>query len=284
MEINIYHHRNLFLYMCFFVYLVCSPKFSLNMVSPQYISISEISLNSNVYEDRNYVFNAIPQNLEKCKFIRFFCDWKTKGLKDTVAVVELAQAADVLIAVPHERIEKIAFEITWLSEWEDTGDTLFSNEIRYDLYMKKNVSAGKIAFLGQESPAGFSGIISPAQYIPIFSAPGYVSGSSMKIAGIKNQGATLSYGRIMQFSPNPFNNKTRIRFNLAKPQSIKLGVYNINGQLVKALHNGYGAAGRYDIIWKGNNEYGCAQPSGIYFLHLETAYNKIIRKRITLLR
>jgi hypothetical protein len=65
--------------------------------------------------------------------------------------------------------------------------------------------------------------------------------------------------------PNPFNPDTNIKFLLATGSEIKLDIYNIRGQLVASLAEGYLSAGEHVVHWDGKDKTGRASSTGIYF-------------------
>jgi len=65
--------------------------------------------------------------------------------------------------------------------------------------------------------------------------------------------------------PNPFNPTTTIRYELAQSGSIDLAVYNVLGQRVAQIFNGYRAAGRYNETFDASR-----LGSGIYFVRMNT--------------
>ena len=69
---------------------------------------------------------------------------------------------------------------------------------------------------------------------------------------------------LSQNYPNPFNPSTNIRFDLVKSTNVKLSVYNIRGQLVATLAEGFKPAGSYVITWNAVD-----LSSGVYFYRLE---------------
>lgn len=77
--------------------------------------------------------------------------------------------------------------------------------------------------------------------------------------------------------PNPFNPTTSIRFTLAKPEVVKLTVYNILGQRVATLVNGPMTAGQHIIHFNASN-----LASGIYFYGIEAGSFKTFKKMILL--
>ncbi|MBC8213863.1 MAG: T9SS type A sorting domain-containing protein [Candidatus Marinimicrobia bacterium] len=63
--------------------------------------------------------------------------------------------------------------------------------------------------------------------------------------------------------PNPFNPKTTINYQLMENSSVRLDIYNINGQLVEQLVNINQDLGYHEVIWDASN---CA--TGFYFVKL----------------
>lgn len=82
---------------------------------------------------------------------------------------------------------------------------------------------------------------------------------------------------LSQNYPNPFNPVTSISYNLTKADNVKLIVYNLLGQEIKILENGYKEAGTYTI------EFDASQlESGMYIYKLETGSFSQTRKMILL--
>jgi hypothetical protein len=100
------------------------------------------------------------------------------------------------------------------------------------------------------------------------------------ITGIKeskNEVIPAGYN-LTQNYPNPFNPATTISFALPEASSVKLIVYNLLGQAVAELVNGYRTAGSYEVNWDAS-----ALTSGVYLYRLESGDNVIARK-MTLLK
>lgn len=86
-----------------------------------------------------------------------------------------------------------------------------------------------------------------------------------------------------QNSPNPFNPATSIKYDMASPGDVNLAVFNVLGQEVKELVNGYNEAGSHEVVWDGKNSNGEQVASGIYFYRIKTdQYNKT--KKMVLLK
>jgi hypothetical protein len=79
--------------------------------------------------------------------------------------------------------------------------------------------------------------------------------------------------------PNPFNPTTRIQYSLARPAQVTLTVYNIIGNVVTTLVNGFQEAGIYSVQF-GSSELAFGVPSGVYFYRLEAGSFVATRKLV----
>ena len=76
--------------------------------------------------------------------------------------------------------------------------------------------------------------------------------------------------------PNPFNPTTQIVFKLHETTKISINIYNVLGQQVATIANGYYTAGKYTISWNGVSSTGSHLSSGVYFYELKTdSYSKV---------
>ena len=83
---------------------------------------------------------------------------------------------------------------------------------------------------------------------------------------------------LSQNAPNPFNPTTTIDFALPTSGMVKLSIFNLAGQRVATLAEGYRTAGVHSVSW---NAEGFA--SGVYVYMLQTPSGNIVR-RMTLVR
>ena len=83
---------------------------------------------------------------------------------------------------------------------------------------------------------------------------------------------------LQQNYPNPFNPVTKIKFSIPQASKIELSVYNILGQKIAVLVEGFKAAGEYQFNWKPTN-----LASGVYLYVLNTGNTRIV-KRMTLIK
>ncbi|MBD3168445.1 MAG: T9SS type A sorting domain-containing protein [candidate division Zixibacteria bacterium] len=78
--------------------------------------------------------------------------------------------------------------------------------------------------------------------------------------------------------PNPFNAITTVEYQLRDNGHVKLEVFNLKGQLVQTLFDGYQTAGHKSVMWDASTF-----SSGIYFYCL-TADDYKTTKRMTLMK
>ncbi|MCK5519810.1 MAG: T9SS type A sorting domain-containing protein, partial [Candidatus Marinimicrobia bacterium] len=88
---------------------------------------------------------------------------------------------------------------------------------------------------------------------------------------------------LRQNYPNPFNPLTTLEFSLPIPELITLEIYNILGQKVATLMNGWQDLGTHQIQWQGTFDSGIQAPSGIYFSVLKSK-NHIKKCKMVLIR
>jgi hypothetical protein len=81
--------------------------------------------------------------------------------------------------------------------------------------------------------------------------------------------------RLEQNYPNPFNPVTTIRFQVTRPSSVTLAVYNALGQHVATLFRGEKPAGAYSVKFSGSG-----LSSGVYFCRLQAGELVQMRKLI----
>lgn len=89
--------------------------------------------------------------------------------------------------------------------------------------------------------------------------------------------------RIVGNSPNPFNPRTVISFEVAAAGRVNLNIYDLRGRLVRNLANEDLPAGRHEVIWDGLDQNGNMSASGVYFTKLQAAGANRVNK-MTLVR
>ncbi len=87
----------------------------------------------------------------------------------------------------------------------------------------------------------------------------------------------ISDGNIGHF-PNPFNAATNITYDIPQTGNVSLKIYNLAGQWVETLVDGYVEAGEHSVTWDASS-----YSSGVYFYKL-TSGDKTFTKRMMLLK
>jgi flagellar hook assembly protein FlgD len=76
---------------------------------------------------------------------------------------------------------------------------------------------------------------------------------------------------------------TAVRFTMLQAGMARIGVFNVQGRLVRRLMNANRSEGVHEVIWRGEDESGRAVASGNYTLRLDLAGETVLR-RIVLLK
>jgi photosystem II stability/assembly factor-like uncharacterized protein len=90
--------------------------------------------------------------------------------------------------------------------------------------------------------------------------------------------------RIYPNYPNPFNPSTTVRYSVKKGSDISIRICNLLGETVRTFHNGYRAAGDYQIIWNGRDDQGNFVDSGIYLFHITCGDGTVTTRKMVLAR
>ncbi|NUO83498.1 T9SS type A sorting domain-containing protein [candidate division KSB1 bacterium] len=85
---------------------------------------------------------------------------------------------------------------------------------------------------------------------------------------------------LAQNYPNPFNPSTKIAFALPHAAHVTVDIYNMAGQQVATLFEGYRSAGRYEVMWNGKDLRGKTVGSGIYFYRLHTGEMSLTKRML----
>ena len=88
---------------------------------------------------------------------------------------------------------------------------------------------------------------------------------------------------LLQNVPNPFNPSTTITYALDGATRVALVVYNVQGQKVRTLADGYQPAGVHSVVWDGADDRGAKVSSGVYLYRLSTP-ERTDQKRMLLVR
>ncbi|GAB4365761.1 MAG: hypothetical protein Kow0042_05190 [Calditrichia bacterium] len=107
---------------------------------------------------------------------------------------------------------------------------------------------------------------------------GYILGTG--ITNISSSEPIADDYVLYQNYPNPFNPETTIGFNLPRHEQVSVVIYNTLGQVVRVLYSGDLNAGYHTLKWDGNNQFGLASPSGLYFYQLTAGDYSQVNKMV----
>jgi len=88
--------------------------------------------------------------------------------------------------------------------------------------------------------------------------------------------------QLSQNYPNPFNPTTRISYQLPRDTRVTLKVYNLKGEEVRTLVDGHRPAGRYEVEWNAQNNFGARVASGVYIYQLKGDGVSEVRRMVLL--
>lgn len=132
-------------------------------------------------------------------------------------------------------------------------------------------------------------LLSPGNYTVAFSKEGYkdtlvenvsVNEDSITILNISlkqievfaddSKSSMIPAGYSMdQNYPNPFNSQTEIGYSIPRDSKVRIEVYNVLGQKLINLVDGYKEAGYHRVSWNGKDSNGRPVSSGIYFYRMK---------------
>lgn len=140
------------------------------------------------------------------------------------------------------------------------GDTIFSGEIEVD-DEEINLELGYGDSL-----------------IPGYSAIGYLIISSQP----RRKREEVVF--LLSANPNPFKEKTVIRYHLSAPHRVILEVYDGLGKKLFTLKNRFEGRGYQECVWDGRDINGYPMPDGIYFINIRTEEEPGWRVKVSLFR
>ncbi len=85
---------------------------------------------------------------------------------------------------------------------------------------------------------------------------------------------------LSQNYPNPFNPETTVEYQLPRRDHVVLRIFDIRGSVVRTLIDEEINAGRYKVLWDGQDEQGVFVSSGVYFMEIRTDHYIQHRKMI----
>jgi hypothetical protein len=154
-------------------------------------------------------------------------------------------------------------------------------QIKYDTFLAASGSASSIDFNEYGGLVYFeSGTSSDSSYTLYTGLIYYTENTVVYVWPEKQIPVAFSLGRNF---PNPTNSTVSIPITLPYNSALNVSIFDINGRLIKTLHNGDLGAGEHIIFWDGMDNTGNVVSSGVYFIKMLSEETTMTRK-ITLLK
>jgi len=110
----------------------------------------------------------------------------------------------------------------------------------------------------------------------------YLHGYGDEVTGIvEGSGIPEAYG-LGQNYPNPFNGVTRISYQLPEGGEVRLEIYDVLGQRVRVVLDGWQEAGYHGVEWDGRDAEGTQVSSGLYIYRFEAGPYRKVQKMMLL--
>jgi hypothetical protein len=93
-----------------------------------------------------------------------------------------------------------------------------------------------------------------------------------------------AHTRLLPVSPNPFNPRTTVRYEVSAETNIRLQVFDIEGGLMKTLLDERQRSGSHTIEWDGFADTGLRASSGVYWVRMHTSSGVNSSTKIVLLK
>ncbi len=98
---------------------------------------------------------------------------------------------------------------------------------------------------------------------------GHVGGYSATVtAGATAAGDAPRALAIAAVTPNPFNPRTKIRFDVPRAGRVEVRIYDMRGRTVRTLADADLTAGRHEAVWDGRGADGGHVAAGVYLLRV----------------
>jgi len=89
---------------------------------------------------------------------------------------------------------------------------------------------------------------------------------------------------VSQNAPNPFSGSTTIRYAIPAGQHVPVfvGIFNLQGALIRTLINSRQGPGEYALTWNGSSGSGDRLAAGVYFVRIHAGPFQRMRKLVML--
>ena len=187
---------------------------------------------------------------------RTFSGMRLDGGADAIRLIKNGETVDEFNQTDGGRPEWTAGKNFQRTNYPNSGDVVF--------FAYRNVD------LSNATPGG-------ANPLPLFKNEQPITG----IGVVDNEDNNFPENmQLFPAYPNPFNPETNIKFQLAAANQLNVGIYSVNGQLIRQLFHGFAPAGEHHLNWNGTDQYGQSVASGVYILQVRTPTESVSQKLI----
>ncbi len=124
------------------------------------------------------------------------------------------------------------------------------------------------ASAGDDHPSRAGNLKATGEFVPMLNVF-YHRWHDGSASAVNEPSPSTRSGLLLGVTPNPFNPRTTIRFELPEGGAVRLSVFDVAGRLVRTLVDGGLAQGSHEYAWDGRDEAGRAVGSGSYLARLE---------------
>jgi hypothetical protein len=90
--------------------------------------------------------------------------------------------------------------------------------------------------------------------------------------------------RLLANTPNPFNPRTQVRFEIPAESRVRVEMFDARGALVRTLLDEMRGPGRHAVEWDGTDRLGAGVASGVYFARLQVNGALVETRKMMLLK
>ncbi len=166
----------------------------------------------------------------------------------------------------------------WLLRLNDTGDTLWTRlwggPLNDDPYTIIPTSDGGLLIAGWKDANSWDSLtLGDAQFWVM------KTDSLGLVQGIEDSNISSNLQNIkLSISPNPFNGKTSIDFEISEPGYVRLKIFDVSGREIETVLKRKLEKGRYSVLYIAD-----CLPNGVYFCELRNNNKLVQRKKMVLL-
>ena len=234
------------------------------------ITRNDTLLTSNPIHELTYKDLNVPKDMEHTyKVMAVYHSGESDFIEQTILMPSYN---------PPQDLELIGKELVVTLSWKEPATQTFGTLMGYRLYRDNQpyddiIPTNLLTFTDDD-------VEIDVEYVYYIKAiwGGEIDGESIPSNSIsvtpvvsEDDGTNLSYVTELQGNyPNPFNPETMIRFKIADEGNVNIEIFNIRGQKVRTLVDGFMERGEHAVVWNGRDENGRGVSSGVYFYMMKS--------------